>query len=184
MYAVDELNGIGYFATDRRQPDGMVCIYTFIPNQKRVTYAADELDEETLCSLARIDRIADTWGDCTEREEALERLKRWADMTAKQQKRDFTFVVSDGVVYTSLSDFRDAGNRDRFKELAAMRKQYEGMDSEMEKMRKYYAAMPDGSEKNGLKQEILYSEKEYYQLENNIRQLEKIIRNKEIKARK
>ena len=184
MYAVDELNGIGYFATDRRQPDGMVCIYTFIPNQKRVTYAADELDEETLCSLARIDRIADTWGDGTEREEALERLKRWADMTAKQQKRDFTFVVSDGVVYTSLSDFRDAGNRDRFKELAAMRKQYKGMDSEMEKMRKYYAAMPDGSEKNGLKQEILYSEKEYYQLENNIRQLEKTIRNSELEALK
>jgi hypothetical protein len=33
MYVVDELNNIGYFATDRRQAEGMVCIYTFIPNQ-------------------------------------------------------------------------------------------------------------------------------------------------------
>ena len=185
MYAVDEINGIGYFATDRRQPDGMVCIYTFIPNQKRIVYPIDDLGEDVLRSRARIDRIADTWGDGTIRQEAIDRLKGLSDMTTKQkQKTDFTFIVSDNLVYTSLSDFRDADNHDRFSELTAMRKRYETLGSEMEKVRKYYTKMPDGSEKDGLKQEILSSEKEYYQLENDIRQLEKIIRNSEIKMRK
>lgn len=185
MYAVDELNGIGYFATDRRQPEGMVCIYTFIPNQKRVIYAIDELGEDVLRSRARIDKIADTWGDGTARQEALNRVKRLNDTAVRQKHNtDFTFIISDDVAYTNLSDFRDANNRDRISELTAMRKRYDTLSSEMEKVRKYYAKMPDGSEKNELKQEILDSEKEFYQLESNIRQLEKIIRNSEIKARK
>ena len=185
MYAVDELNNIGYFATDRRQPEGMVCIYTFIPNQRRTTYPTDELDESIVRSRARIDRIADTWGDGAARQEALDRLKWLANTAGKQQKQqDFTFVINDNIVYTSLSDFRNADNRDRINELDAMNKRYETLGNEIEKVRKYYAKMPNGSEKNDLRQEILDSEKKYYQLEDNIHQLEKIIRNSEIKALK
>lgn len=185
MYAVDELNNIGYFATDRRQPEGMVCIYTFIPNQRRTTYPTDELDESIVRSRARIDRIADTWGDGAARQEALDRLKWLANTAGKQQKQqDFTFVINDNIVYTSLSDFRNADNRDRINELDAMNKRFETLGNEIEKVRKYYAKMPNGSEKNDLRQEILDSEKKYYQLEDNIHQLEKIIRNSEIKALK
>lgn len=185
MYAVDELNNIGYFATDRRQPEGMVCIYTFIPNQRRTTYPTDELDESIVRSRARIDRIADTWGDGAARQEALDRLKWLANTAGKQQKQqDFTFVINDNIVYTSLSDFRNADNRDRINEHDAMNKRYETLGNEIEKVRKYYAKMPNGSEKNDLRQEILDSEKKYYQLEDNIHQLEKIIRNSEIKALK
>lgn len=32
MYAIDEFNDIGWFATDRSQPEGKVCIYIFIPS--------------------------------------------------------------------------------------------------------------------------------------------------------
>ena len=185
MYAIDELNGIGYFATDRHQPDGMVCIYTFIPNQRRITYSTDEMDEAAIRSRARIDRIADTWGDGTERQKALDRLKGMAKATDKQKVQDFKFVINDNTVYTSLSNFRDADNRsNRVSELMAMRQRYEALGPELEKVRKYYATMPFGTEKDGLRKEILSSEKEFYQLENNIRQLEKIIRSSELKARR
>ena len=43
MYVIDEIDSIGFFATDRRQPEGKVCIYSFIPNQsrpKKRSYAA------------------------------------------------------------------------------------------------------------------------------------------------
>ena len=185
MYAIDELNGIGYFATDRHQPDGMVCIYTFIPNQRRITYSTDEMDEAAIRSRARIDPIADTWGDGTERQKALDRLKGMAKATDKQKVQDFKFVINDNTVYTSLSNFRDADNRsNRVSELMAMRQRYEALGPELEKVRKYYATMPFGTEKDGLRKEILSSEKEFYQLENNIRQLEKIIRSSELKARR
>ena len=187
MYAIDELNNIGYFATDRRQPDGMVCIYTFIPNRKRVVYPADELDEETIRSRARIDKIADTWGDGAERQEAINRLNLLEKATVKSEKKQgqgFTFIISDDIIYTNLSDFRDTDNHDRFSELTAMRQRYEALGNEMEKVRKYYATMLNNSERNELKQEIFDSEKEYYQLEYDMHQLEKAIRNSEIKALK
>ena len=32
MYVIDEFNDLGWFASDRYQPEGKVCIYVFIPN--------------------------------------------------------------------------------------------------------------------------------------------------------
>ena len=186
MYAVDELNNIGYFATDRRQPEGMVCIYTFIPNQRRTTYPMDNMDEAVVRSRARIDRIADTWGDGAARREALERLRAMTATAAVQQVKGqgFPFVVNDATTYTGISDFRIAGNRDRFGKLCAMREQYETMEASLEEMRKYYATMGNASEKRKLAQKILDGEKTYYQLDTDIHELEKSIRNSEIKALK
>ncbi|MFR3186749.1 MAG: hypothetical protein ACLTOV_01045 [Phocaeicola sp.] len=31
MYALDDFNNLGWFATDRFQPEGKVCIYVFAP---------------------------------------------------------------------------------------------------------------------------------------------------------
>lgn len=183
MYVVDEFNGVGYFATDRRQPDGKVCIYTFIPNKKRVTYSSDKYNESVIRSRARIDRIADTWGDGVARQETLDRLGASKKKTAKQQpkKQEFEkFFITDDIVYTSPSDFRDADNQDRLSELNQMRKRFQTLGTELEKARSYYASRPT-YEKNNLKEEMLDLERDYYQLETNIRQLEKIIRNAEIK---
>ena len=186
MYVVDELNGIGYFATDRLQPEDTVCIYTFIPNEKRVVYPVDELDEEVIRSRARIDCIADTWGDGVARQKALGRLKQLTSIVAKQKKKDtdFTFIINDDIIYTAPSDFRDASNRNRVRELITMRKRYEELGAEVEKMRKYYAAKTNDNERSKLGQEILDSEQKYYQLESNIHQLEKTIRNSELEALK
>ena len=38
LLAIDELAQLGWFITDRRQPEDMVCVYTFIPNDTRETY--------------------------------------------------------------------------------------------------------------------------------------------------
>ena len=46
MYAIDEANRIGYFASDRRQPEGKVCIYIFIPSDTRKTYDNSKYTEE------------------------------------------------------------------------------------------------------------------------------------------
>lgn len=184
MYAVDELNGIGYFATDRRQPDGKVCIYTFIPNQKRLTYSTDDLDEAVIRSRAKIERIADTWGDGTARQEALERLET-ANQKESQEKAkgDFSFVVSDDIVYSSLSDFRNADNRERMEELNAMHKRHEELAEEIEKTRLYYATKASGVEKSELREAIYDKERYLLQLERDIHQLEKDIRRAEVKLR-
>lgn len=182
MYAIDEFTGIGYFASDRCQPEGKVCIYTFIPNQKRVIYSADEMEESKLRSLAKIERIADTWGDGQERQVALQRLKSAQSKTNTLPEKEMAFVISDGIVYTRISDFQGNGNRERAKRLVSMMQQHQELDKELDKARQYYATKADTSEKASLQHDIIIREQEFYQLERDIRQLEKDIRKAETQS--
>lgn len=61
LLVIDEESGIGMFASDRRQPVDSVCVYYFIPSNLRLTYDEDNLLPEQRISLAKIERIADTW---------------------------------------------------------------------------------------------------------------------------
>lgn len=184
MYAIDELNGIGYFATDRRQPEGKVCIYTFIPNQKRIIYSTDDYAINTIRSFAKIERIADTWGDGILRTETLDRLNNAGRKPKVEKKKEpeFKFVVNDDITYNTLSEFRDAENSKRVTKLMQMRKSYEELGTNLDKMRVYYATKADIAERSNMQAEILGCEQEYYQLESDIQQLERIIRYAEIKA--
>ena len=182
MYAIDEMTGVGYFATDRRQPEGKVCIYTFIPNQKRIVYSTDEMSQDSIRSLANIDRIADTWGDGALRADVLDRLNNAGRKPREVKKNEFMFIINDDIVYTSIKDFRDAGNGKRIEQLNKMRKAYNDLSAKMEKMRTYYATKANATERKELQAEIKGDEQEYYQLESDIRQLEKAIRYAELSA--
>ena len=134
---------------------------------------------------AKIERIADTWGDGKARNEALARIESVGKKAApKKNGTEFTFIINDDITYNSPSDFRDADNQDRLKELSLMRKNYQSLTTELEKLRNYYARKASTSEISKLREEILGYEKEYYQLESGIHELEKQIRNAEIKVLK
>lgn len=182
MYAIDEFTGIGYFASDRRQPEGKVCIYTFIPNKKRLIYPADDMEESRLRSLARIERIADTWGNGKERQAAIDRLKTLQGKTDLALAREMTFVVADGIVYTRPADFRGNGSRERARQLISLRQQYQELSSELDKARTYYATKASADEKTAMRDDLLTREQEFYQLERDLRQLEKTIRQAEAAA--
>lgn len=183
MYAVDEFNNIAYFATDRRQPEGKVCIYAFIPNQKRVTYSSEYYDPEIIRSRARIDRIADTWGDGKARKEAIQRMTATQKSQRKTAERpQFAFAINDKLVYVSASQFRERSNKDSFTKLETMKKQLQQMGQELEKARRNYRQTGRKDEKSEVKAELIEYERKYFQLERNIRQLEKNIRNAEIRA--
>jgi tetratricopeptide (TPR) repeat protein len=63
MMVVDEVNNLGWFATDRNQPEGMVCIYTFIPTETKEYYNYKEDDFETIRKAAQIESIETTQTD-------------------------------------------------------------------------------------------------------------------------
>ena len=83
MLAIDEFNGLGWFASDRNQPEGKVCIYVFIPNDIRKVYDTNIYPPEDLAPLALLTRIADTWGDQGAVKEARQRLQ--AVLTAPKE---------------------------------------------------------------------------------------------------
>ena len=182
MYVVNETDSIGYFATDRRQPEGKVCIYTFIPNTSRKAYSTDELSEDNIRSRAAIMSIEDTWGDGEARQRALARIEQLRSgkqaIARKTAGSTFRFVVDDAHVYTSLSDFRNADNRERMKQLQEMKQKFSQLDAETDKARRYYAKATD-SERTTLRAVITNYERDYARLQKEIRQLEQTIRQTE-----
>lgn len=63
MYVIDEFNDLGWFASDRYQPEGKVCIYVFIPNSSKQVYNYEGMDPDKMISLAQLHSIKDTWTD-------------------------------------------------------------------------------------------------------------------------
>ena len=179
MYVVDELSNIGYFVTDRRQPEGKVCVYMFIPPTTRHIYNSDAYTDEQLRGFADISRIANTWGKGTERKLALERLKAIGKTSAaKQSKSAIHFIINDRVTYTDISQFQAPESADLYRELQSTKKQLKDTEQLLEKSRNFYAkAKPE--DKRVLRTEILDAERQFVRLTNDIKTLEKRIRQSE-----
>ena len=60
LYAIDEVNNLGWFVTDRNMKGDKVCIYIFIPNETRQVYSPEETEYKKLRSLARINSVRET----------------------------------------------------------------------------------------------------------------------------
>ena len=149
LYAIDEANDLGYFVTDRRQPEGKVCIYIFIPNETRKIYTSEAYSDEQLRALARIDRIADTWSDKKQQQEATARLKKARSQTSNLKPQASSLTTLDN-----------------------LRHQAETLEKALLLARNYYARA-NKSERQSLRMEILNSEKELETLQLEIRKEEK-----------
>lgn len=179
LFAIDEYNQLGYFATDRINPaSDSVCVYTFIPADKYQTYDASVYTPEQIADFARIADISKTWEDKTLRKKALQRLQR-ARKTKKVQPHAFTFIVTDRIVYHQLSDFKAPGNQKRYQQLQQLQQRYQQTIAALEKSRQYYA-QASSTEKADLTREILDNEQVQYELSQAIHQQEKLIRQTEI----
>lgn len=180
FYIIDEGANIGYFATTRRQPEGSVCIYSFVPPTTRQTYS-EGYSESQLKRLAAITEIAETWSSEQEHTAAMERmLKAQRQPSSPTQTENEPFVINDNIVYTRPTDFRAPGNAERYKQLLQMRQDYQRQAQELQKTRNYYAkAAPN--EQSQLRRDILAGEQQLDKLEQDIRQQVKLIRNTEVK---
>ena len=186
MYAIDEYNRIGYFVSDRRQPEGKVCIYIFVPSDSRKNYDLAAYTEQQIRNFSTISCIADTWGDGVERQAALERLKH-ISVAAKQSKAVPTtdanqqLVINDALTYSSANDFRSREAASLYEQLISARKQLNRLNAELDSARDDYAKA-GAADREGMKREILLGEDEVLQLTERIKTLEKQARNTEIKV--
>ena len=186
MYAIDEYNRIGYFVSDRHQPEGKVCIYIFVPSDSRKTYDLSAYTEQQMRGFADISRIADTWGDGKERQAALARLKNLRaagknSQSAKTTDTDQLLIISDALTYSSAKDFRSREAAALYEQLVTARKQLSTINKELDSARDDFAKA-NASDREGLKKEILLAEKEVLQLAERVKTLEKQARNTEIKV--
>ncbi len=61
MMVIDEENKVGWFASDRFQPEGKVCIYSFIYEPSRHPYNFESEDHQMIASAASLRSISSTW---------------------------------------------------------------------------------------------------------------------------
>lgn len=179
MYVIDEYNNIGWFASDRNQPEGMVCIYVFVPSSVRQTYDPARYTPEEISRFARISDITLTWDDELLLGQALARLKLASGFKQQQATgRAFAFVVNDDATYYTPEDFRVASNRQQFRELLTLQARLQALDKALGKARDYYVSAK-GDERQELADEILASEKKRQEIIDDIHTAEKHIRNTE-----
>ena len=176
MYAIDEANRIGYFVSDRRQPEGKVCIYIFIPSDTRKTYDNSKYTEEQIRNFADIASIADTWGNGTERKAALDRIKsKYATHDVPGQ------LVSTGDAASAI-EFHSKEANSLYQKLLKEQNALDIVNSSLDMLRqKYHKA--NASERNRMKSEILKLEEQALQLNTSVKQLTKATRNAEINSK-
>ena len=190
LFAIDEYAHIGYFVSDRRQPEGKACLYIFIPKESRKTYDPIVYTEAEIRGFADISSIADTWGNGEERNAALARyydisINSLKAANTNSQPEDNTIasqelVINDALTYSSTKDFRSREAAVLYKQLIEARQQLCSLNGQLEKSRSYYSKAT-GAEKQSLRREILQAETQVIQLNSQIQTLEKETRNAEIK---
>ena len=191
LFAIDEYAHIGYFVSDRRQPEGKACLYIFIPQASRKTYDPIVYTPAEIRGFADISSIADTWGNGEERSAALARYQAISINNMKATNTDaqpddntvasLELVINDALTYSSARDFRSREAAVLYKQLIEARQQLCLLNEQLEKSRSFYPQAA-GAEKKTLQREILQAEAEVIKLHSHIQSLEKETRNAEIKV--
>lgn len=142
MLAIDELNDVGWFATDRYQPEDKVIIYVFIPNTEKQIYQGG--DEAWARSLGKIASIRQTWKTDNAYARILQHIYTMPDAEERAPEADFVFVVNNQLVYNSLDDFECKEAKDLYIKADECRKQIAAAESRLSELRKRYV----GEKKN------------------------------------
>ena len=140
MYAIDEVNRLGWFASDRYQPEGKVCVYVFVPNESKEVYDYETSDPEDIIALASLKEIRKTQTSGNVVRNARQRLAQvtYAEDTKKKKDGDFRFVVDDNAVYHRLSDFVSEEAREQFRSYLQKEKDLNELQASLENLRTAY----------------------------------------------
>jgi hypothetical protein len=173
MLAIDEEKGVGWFASDRFQPEGKVCIYTFIPNSQVIMLESN--DDNYLIRRAIIASIKDSWKPETDYSPII-RLARSNVKSQTETVREFVFVINDERTYYKWSDFKNPAAKESYRQATETVKSLKALDEHLDALRDSYAGQPSQAKAN----EILESESKQSALFQKINDLELRARSQEL----
>lgn len=175
MLVIDEAANLGWFASDRYQPHGKVCIYTFIPNESRQTidYESTDLSElQNLASLQSIFAIPLTDEQKQAKAQAKKRLSTVnSQLSTVNSHKDFEFVLNDQRICYTLDDFKTPEAKQLCSEWVQKTKNYTALNNQLQEMRE---TAPTN------RQPILNLEARIKELQSEMHHIEKEIRKAEL----
>lgn len=183
MYVIDEFNNLGWFASDRYQPEGKVCIYLFIPNASKQVYNFEQTEPKKLMQLAKLHSIQETWTDHQAVEKARQRLMNVLQKQPVTEKRPaFEFVINDQHIYRRLSDFQSENAKQAFNTYTLLEKSDNQLKKKLETLRSDYLEANE-TDKKKLTPVILDLEKRIEQLAAEKQQAAIQVRQLELQSR-
>jgi len=160
MLAIDELTGVGWWATDRNRIPGHITIYIYIPQEMRINY-----DPETpeLGKLAMLKSFRDTWIQGEDYTEIIAKANDSLKSTSHTAAPEFELSIPGrGTVYY-LNQLRNPEARREMKQTLKLVSLLEDNSQKLVNMRKEYS-----SGKTSLAEPILKLEAERRILQENI----------------
>lgn len=166
MLAIDELTGVGFWASDRNRLGDKVTVYFFIPSASRVNV---DLDDPMLAQRASLHSIADTWpadADFSAQHKALANIAA----SEKNSVRQFEFALPDGRVLTRYDQFQSPVATDLMGQYVDLEKSTEASRQRLDKLRLAYSGgdTATASEILQLEKEVADSGRRLKRLANDI----------------
>ncbi|WP_165155144.1 tetratricopeptide repeat protein [Parabacteroides sp. ZJ-118] len=177
MMVIDEAKQLGWFVSDRHQPEGKVCVYLFIPNDNRER--VDSEDIELKRARASIASIKDSWEPGSNYEELVHLAHAEIPYGRVEIRKDFTFPIHQDIVYYTLDDIRSPEAKNCYEKAVALRKQIQELKERLESLRAGYIK-GDKARREQLKPTILDAEERLDNLLDQPDEWEKRARNAEI----
>lgn len=136
MLAIDEENGVGWWATDRNKLDGNLTIYMYMVNDLRKNY--DE-DDDNLLEMARITDFRSTQmpEESGRYHEVLSAISKM-DNDDDQKTVDFYFPIGNGKYYHSLSDFKNTDARNAMTNYLKAERKLNELEANLKELRKRF----------------------------------------------
>lgn len=171
LYAIDEENKLGWWATDRNQLKDSVTIYTFIPQELRVNYPTDT---PNLTDYAKVKSIAMTQDGDTDYDALRTRIASISSDENDKGSPNFVFGLPGGRIITSMNQLSNNRAAMAMKEYLNAKDSYEKMKEDLAKLRQAYARR-DKSAANrilSLEKELDAKKAELLRLKNRVVKLE------------
>lgn len=136
LLAIDELNGVGWWATDRNQLDDELTVYVFVVNDLRENYPPDF---EDIISFARIDDYITTQPEDADYDNLLATIR--AIETSKVRKKDEFFInAPGGIVYRRFDELPNVESKSKLRLYLASKDSLDKAEENLLALRKKYAA--------------------------------------------
>ncbi len=179
MMVIDEVNNIGWFASDRYQPSDKVCIYVFVPNKSRHTIDYENTDIEQVRSKATLSSISTLIKNLSDSEiqeykEARNRLSSIVIDSEQVVRHEFEFILNDDLTIHSLSELSTDQAKTLCKEWIQKNKNLASLKGQLMAMRDNYNA------NKSTKNQILNLESRTAELAKEVHKIEKQIRKAEL----
>lgn len=136
MMVVDETKQLGWFVSDRFQPDGKVCVYLFIPNENRNRVESE--DFELKRARASVNSIKDSWKEGSNYAELIKLAHTEIPYGKVEIKKDFTFPIQNDIVYYTLNDIQSPEAKKYYEKVIAINNQIRVVEDQLKDLRTNY----------------------------------------------